>query len=1109
MPVTLRTIKGKFLTKGITQVSFIPTSDVTIDGTDQLTGGLPLVIADVVPSTGEFTAAGLPPTSGTGIVPPGWTYRVEILAAGTRGAIRNFAIQVPPHTTGGTAPDLQLASLAPVASPGEVALYLTEAAADNRYVQATGLDELLATLVADEDSALGAAIRALAPQAPTTAPGALTLALAAGVGQVTATVTGGKDGIVYALYQGTSVTGAPIATAFPATVTGLTDNIPVSLVATVANGIGTTTSNVATITPGPAAKPTTLTLAASAGDAVVTLNASGGKNRDVAFAIYRGTTATGTPIATAFPFSDTGRVNGTAYSYIATATNEFGVTTSNTVTVTPAADAADADIVATTAAAPTVTRVATPFSGSKVPTSTSVYTPMWSTKDHTFISQPVTVNGVPQSRVARLTPAGVVEQEVFNTVADGNAHDVFTGHRLASVAVSDAGTVVYHPERHEGAWIGKHSTSPRDISTLTATSVPAGQNTRTSYRRFFRDAWTGDLWMVVRGNDYRARIYLWDESGKGWAVKGSNPISPDRDGIGAYGFELAFGNGVMYLVTEYRVNGGTGAQSGFPRRDIGVVKSTDKGTTWTTMTGTTVTAPFEPGATTMIFPGVGAVTSAVAANHTGVLSRVMVDANNRPVVVAAWKHPTKDATYRSLWVATFDADGTMKRRRLLPAKSDWSVGNAWAAYTKSGLLMVAVSERDDHLPDASNTSSSEVDSTNYPDSALFLFTSTDGTNWTRRTLDPGNLGNGYSGAFIDQNAHRVQGVIKVSPISQLKPTLDEVWSFTIPELPAADTSTGETGTDTTGASVAPVTISGTSGSTGPSLSWTARNGAVSYAVYESTTTPVSTSGTPTATVTTNSWSRTDGALSASRYYKVVVRNLGAVKSADSNELTLAAYVAPPAGVTTFSDDFNRADGAVGNGWTANARTSDSSTTAATWQTVSNVLAVTAASITQNATYHLISPTTFDPANIFAQIDVTAKGTGTTANHPRVMLHYVDQNNYVEAFYDDSSAVKAWVIKKADGSTTAASETTLASFAETSPTLPYTVRLEFKSGVYTLKAAAQGSTPAAKTTFTATSAEPTTGSKAGIVNRTGGPSSATATANMAQRTDNFTASSGAL
>ncbi|SNR92399.1 hypothetical protein [Hymenobacter mucosus] len=90
-----------------------------------------------------------------------------------------------------------------------------------------------------------------------------------------------------------------------------------------------------TTTPTP---PTALDITATPGDGQVTISKTGGEGTGVTYALYRGTSASGTLIATALPFTDTGRPNGTAVTYYATATNAGG-TVSDTDTATPKAPA--------------------------------------------------------------------------------------------------------------------------------------------------------------------------------------------------------------------------------------------------------------------------------------------------------------------------------------------------------------------------------------------------------------------------------------------------------------------------------------------------------------------------------------------------------------------------------------------------------------------------------------------------------------------------------------------------------------------------------------------------------------------------------------------------
>lgn len=100
---------------------------------------------------------------------------------------------------------------------------------------------------------------------------------------------------------------------------------------------------VAALEATPPTPPSALTLTATAGDTEVTLSVSGGTGA-TSYALYRSATVTGSPIATSFPFTDTGLTNGTSVTYVATATNAGGTVTSNTASATPHGAAQPSDV---------------------------------------------------------------------------------------------------------------------------------------------------------------------------------------------------------------------------------------------------------------------------------------------------------------------------------------------------------------------------------------------------------------------------------------------------------------------------------------------------------------------------------------------------------------------------------------------------------------------------------------------------------------------------------------------------------------------------------------------------------------------------------------------
>lgn len=155
--------------------------------------------------------------------------------------------------------------------------------------------------------------------------------------------------------------------------------------------------------------PTALTIAATPGNGEVTITASGGTGSGVTYALYRDTTATGTPIATSFPFTDTGLTSGTPVSYIATATNAGGSVTSNVATATPAP-------VSVTAVADTFNRADAPLAGSTTTTGGKVWALDGSTIP-TVVSQQVKAAAGGSGNSAVTVDCGSADGDVQATLA--------------------------------------------------------------------------------------------------------------------------------------------------------------------------------------------------------------------------------------------------------------------------------------------------------------------------------------------------------------------------------------------------------------------------------------------------------------------------------------------------------------------------------------------------------------------------------------------------------------------------------------------------------------------------------------------------------------------
>lgn len=403
--------------------------------------------------------------------------------------------------------------------------------------------------------------------------------------------------------------------------------------------------------------------------------------------------------------------------------------------------------------APTV--YATPFDGNHVHESLSHYMPLWSTADHIYVAQPVTILGVIQARACRLNKSYVAQEDVqIGTTSRDSGNP---GHRGCAVASTDDGKVFTFPEGHNAVWDVRTTTAANDLSTLTPITDPTG-GMELAYQRFFRNPNNGDLYMVFRDiagyTVFTAHIWKWN--GTAWAAWAS-PIAT-QNGIlgGPYCYEMAFGaDGTIYVAVEF-VPGNAG--SGYPRQNLCVIKTTD-GTNWTTMAGAAVTLPIDRDDITPALP------------DEVVVSQIVMGANDRPVLLAA--HRDYRDSVRDLWVARWDGSG-WDAEMLVEHTVGGNIGNVNVA--AHGAAIVASYSRFDTFDDGGWPSGTYL-----RPGPLNLLVSTDGgATWTTYTLDDGTTSPNFWGAYLDPHSLRLDGVVRLLPLSMDTPSKSEVWEVALP-----------------------------------------------------------------------------------------------------------------------------------------------------------------------------------------------------------------------------------------------------------------------------------------------------------------------------------------
>ena len=435
-------------------------------------------------------------------------------------------------------------------------------------------------------------------------------------------------------------------------------------------------------------------------------------------------------------------------------------------TTTPIAEAA-----ISTQSSLTPTVFATPYDGVAVLRQYALYNPIVSSATHVYIAEPVTISSVQQSRLAKL--AKTTYATVQDIQLDTKTHDSILGHRDCAVQVTAGGIVVAHGESHHVAFTGRRYAG-EDLTAAANITVPTGYNVESSYRRFFRNSFDGSIWIAGRGNSYNG--YIGEFNGTGIDFKpaaGQQIAGSFSQFIGSYGLDLAFGaaDTIYCLLEPMRVV--SGAPSGYPRQNINLIKSTDRGVTWRTMSGKLMSvstpAAWIGNDDDVAFPTHYTGSSGGNGAGTCVSGKVGIGADGEPIVVASWKHPAD--TLRSTWYAKWNAS-TQKwdRKRLQANDGVGHAGNPSLMYY-NGKIIVCAGTTDDH--DLSNAEITPADN------QLNLYVTTDsGATWRKYPIN--HAVGGYGGAYFDPECIRHDNILRMAPRRESVPTESKIWELTVP-----------------------------------------------------------------------------------------------------------------------------------------------------------------------------------------------------------------------------------------------------------------------------------------------------------------------------------------
>lgn len=482
--------------------------------------------------------------------------------------------------------------------------------------------------------------------------------------------------------------------------------------------------------------------------------------------------------------------------------------------------------------------------GRKLAQSLALYTPIWSDNWAVYVADTFARGTGGATGDDTSAESVIVRIPKRSNTASRSEHQTFRagvhkldtsilGHRGATIGTSDAGSLFHHPQAHNiigVPWSGESANKPREPKSMTPVHAHPGIATGSSYRRLFRDPYTGRLYMVSRGTSSQAFVSLWNDELQTFESTARDSNGEPQDGLndprkgGAYGHEIAFapsttgGESLIYCAPEFFVPylQCPTANRGFPRRDTGIVLSTDGGRTWTKITNQKEKlGRFAPDTIDVLFPGPDPAPNASktpgmvndpsqpgpydTSRHNGAGAKIAVDISGHPLVFLTWANPDESRTAgdpkqripRSLWVARVDPKtGKPTRRVLLAPEGNWDVGRCSVAYNTDGVVAVVVSQSDDismnHFGTADDMHANygdNKDGTEWDKKRMrfFLFLTTDGVNWDRYVIDDGS--NRISGAYIDPESLRLDGKIRIYPQFGKDVGRAEVWEIDFDPAP--------------------------------------------------------------------------------------------------------------------------------------------------------------------------------------------------------------------------------------------------------------------------------------------------------------------------------------